>query len=645
MSKRLFYGSIYMLGLFSISLFSCKKSIETGNNSFPGNSFPIPASSPVNGGVSGRIIDENNAPVASAAITCAGLSTVTNAEGFFSINNAVLDKYISTVTVSKAGYFKGYRSFSAEATRNFVNIKLIPKTLSGTISSSSGGIITLSNSTEINFQQNSMVIKGTGVAYNGTVNVYASYIDPTREDMASVVPGSFMGRDANNLYSLQSTGMLAVDIESPSGEALQLVTNLPATIKLPIPSSLVSKAPTTIDTWSLDEQGVWKKEDVAQKVGDHYEFSATHFSFWNCDYPSNAIYLSLHIKDNNGNNLSNVTVTLTIANNSTFSSSTYGITDASGDVAGMVPADYEIQLQISPGIFPCSAPLYTQNIGSFNTDATLTVTASLTTQQFTDNELQVSGTVNNCSGQPVEHAVAMIYSGIYYTFADVTNGVYSTILSHCDTISSVTAVVIDTYTLMASVPVISSIFGNMVQMPAITLPCALSLNNYDGVYEVTGTLTDMLNAGYTSDFPFQVQLVTKDSASVYVTRYINATGTPMWIPGYTFNAAGTNTIYGNFGLQVSFDSANNTVSAMHNYYGDPSNPPTNVGDPSLGTGQPNYQAAAPRLRTAFLDPTGLNNYDPTTRVIHIKYLMNDATYSITSPRVHFDETWTYVGPR
>ena len=282
MSKRLLYAFAYAYCLISLSVSSCKK-VDQDSPIIPGQAFQIPAPSPVNGSVSGRIVDENNTGVPSAIVKCGSSGALTDADGFFNINNITLDKYITTVTVTKPGYFKAYRSFSANASRNFVDIKLIPKTLSMSISSSVASTVTLSNSTEIKFQANSVQVKSSGAPYTGSVNVYAHYIDPTADDIASVVPGSFLGKDANNLYALQSTGMIAVEMESSAGEPLQLVTGMPATIKLPIPASLIASAPATIDTWSLDETGVWVKERTAAKTGNAYEFQATHFSFWNCD--------------------------------------------------------------------------------------------------------------------------------------------------------------------------------------------------------------------------------------------------------------------------------------------------------------------------------------------------------------------------
>ncbi len=65
------------------------------------------------------------------------------------------------------------------------------------------------------------------------------------------------------MYVLQSTGMIAVELEFFSAQSLQLATGKTAVVKMPIPTSLLAKAPPTINTWSLNEQGIWVKEGTA----------------------------------------------------------------------------------------------------------------------------------------------------------------------------------------------------------------------------------------------------------------------------------------------------------------------------------------------------------------------------------------------
>ncbi len=293
---------LFIAFCFLISLLSCKKGIDT-NGPLPvsDNSFPIPAASPVTGRITGIVVDENNTPVQQAEVKLNGSIYHTDSKGFFHISNTQLDKYISTITVTKGGYFKAYRSFSASASRNYISIKLIPKSLTGSFDAASGGNINLANGTQIGLPANGFVIKSSGATYAGTVRVYAAYIDPTASDFGASVPGSMMARNDNRMYVLQSTGMVAVDLESSTGEALQLASGKTASVKLPIPPTLISKAPQEIDTWSLNEQGIWVKEGTATKNGNQYQFQVTHFSFWNCDVPSQAIFLTLNVHNQNGN--------------------------------------------------------------------------------------------------------------------------------------------------------------------------------------------------------------------------------------------------------------------------------------------------------------------------------------------------------
>jgi len=164
-------------------------------------------------------------------------------------------------------------------------------------------------------------------------------------------------------------------------------------------------------------------------------------------------------------------------------------------------------------------------------------------------------------------------------------------------------------------------------------------NKYDGLYEVTGTFSDVSNATFTSRYPLEYQLVTTGPASVNVCMEINGEITP----GYLFSAGGGGSYYGSFGSQVAFDPATDVIADMRNYYGDPANAATGVGHPGAGSGAPNYAAANTRRIT--LDPSGVNAYDNATRTVKVKYFMLQPSVVPGGPRAFFDETWTYVGPR
>ena len=272
--------------------------------------------------------------------------------------------------------------------------------------------------------------------YNGTVNVYAKYIDPTASDIRSIIPGSFVGIDSTNIFALKSKGMIVVELESPSGESLQLASGKPATLKMPIPVSLVGTSPATIATWSLNEQGIWVKDGTATKNGNVYDFQVTHFSFWNLDQPIDPIYLTINIKDQNGQNVNGIDVSLQSSQASGYGT-TYGITDSLGNVSGLVPKNEIFTLEVQFASTPCGSPLYTQQIGPFSSDASLNIIATIPPSQI----LTVKGTSTNCAGTPT--AMGLVYiqkdnDSINTVIANVVNGNFSIDIPHCSPISQIT---------------------------------------------------------------------------------------------------------------------------------------------------------------------------------------------------------------
>jgi len=110
---------------------------------------------------------------------------------------------------------------------------------------------------------------------------------------------------------LKSYGMLAVELESSSGERLQIADGKTARITIPIPTSIQSPAPASISLWYVDEKtGIWKEEGDALKTGTGYVGDVKHFTFWNCDVGSPAVKLSLTIQTPDGLPLAYSAVTL-----------------------------------------------------------------------------------------------------------------------------------------------------------------------------------------------------------------------------------------------------------------------------------------------------------------------------------------------
>ena len=140
-------------------------------------------------------------------------------------------------------------------------------------------------------------------------------------------------------------------------------------------------------------------------------------------------------------------------------------------------------------------------------------------------------------------------------------------------------------------------------------------NVYDGAFTVTGTLVDAANSAITGYYPFSAGLVTSGANTVKL--FDNVIG------GYyhCIKSGASLSYYGAFGLEFTID-ASNKVTKVVNIYGQPS---------SNG-------------RSAELDPSGTNTWDPATKTLKVKYWMNQPSV-IAGHRVSFDETYTYKGVR
>ena len=92
--------------LISISLLSCQKEVKNDNPQTGGNTGTVVNPSPVQGTVTGKVVDNNNNAVAGATVKAGSNTTTTDNRGLFRFNNIQLDKYSSMVTVEKAASSK-----------------------------------------------------------------------------------------------------------------------------------------------------------------------------------------------------------------------------------------------------------------------------------------------------------------------------------------------------------------------------------------------------------------------------------------------------------------------------------------------------------------------------------------------------------
>ena len=423
------YSSPVMLLLFFTLFIStgCQQDLDNPNPGGGGTPTPpvlVDDAVKVTGGVNGIVIDENNSPVVGATVTSGTNTTTTDRYGAFRFRNISLSKANGTVKVSKAGYFNAFRTFvSVEGRINNVRLKLLPKTTAGTFSGTAGGTVTITGGGKLVIPAGA-VTDASGVAYTGTVNIAMAWIDPSSADLPNTLMGDLRGiTTAGEERGLTTYGMLGVEMTGTGGQALKIATGKTAELTFPLPASLQSAAPATIDLWHFDEATArWKQEGTATKTGSNYIAQVSHFSFWNCDAPFPVVDLCMTIKNGDAQPLNNVQVRIKRTNGSYG----YGRTDSTGSLCGKVPKDEALVVEV---LDQCGGVVFTQNAGPYSANGSL---GNITVTIPPANNLVITGTVTNCSGGNVTNGTAVIYmTGANYYTVPVNNGTFSLNVLRC----------------------------------------------------------------------------------------------------------------------------------------------------------------------------------------------------------------------
>jgi len=450
--KKIYW--VLALAIVSSVFFQCRKEVNFIGNPDQGNSV-LP--DPITASLQGNVVDENGLPAAGVTLTVGKSTAVTDTTGYFRFNNAMLDKNTTLVTVQKTGYFTGYRVFAATSGCNQVLIKLVLRTLSGTVSATSGGSVTLSNGASVTLPANGIVVESSNTVYSGQIQVYAAYINPKSADIGQTIPGSLVANDKNgNRVILSSYGMLAVELQSPGGEKLQIKAGSTATIS--IPAASLTSAPATISLWYInDSTGIWQEQGTATLQGNVYTGTVTHFTYWNCDYPYSSVTASFTIETADGLPLVNAYVEI-IPTDSTggfIGGMAHGFTDSLGQVTGLVPANVNLTFEVFGS---CGNEVYSQNLAPLTANTDLGI---FKVNSSNSNILTFTGTLLDCNGMPVTNGEAIIYFEGSTNYASTNaEGQFTTTYVVCDNPSSISVIGIDNVSQQQS----------SAQIVAVTMP-------------------------------------------------------------------------------------------------------------------------------------------------------------------------------
>ncbi|MFN5620007.1 MAG: FISUMP domain-containing protein [Flavobacteriales bacterium] len=388
------------LGAVMLLLAACKK--DEPSVELPPAEVPIvPAPDTVDFGstrtvnVMGVVRDESGNSIAGALVSglWSNQTTTTDARGFFRLEELVCYETNASITVSKSGYFKGSRTWiPTSGGDNRIEIQLLSDAAVGNFQADQGGSVEAEGFT-LNFPPNGMVLNGS--PYQGNVSVSLNAIDPTELiTMSRQMPGDLSGMHNGERMALRSMGMAAIELRSESGEILQPAAGSPVEMRCIIPSDMQASAPQSIPLWSFNEAlGLWDYEGAAQRVGNAYVGSASHFSYWNFDVESAGVNYTLTVNYSElpigFYPLDNAVLMLSSASAGTIP----GTTGTNGQVSGLVPSNEVMQLQV---FLPCGdgyQEVYTVSVGPFTQDIQQTIEINSLPYLTT-----VQGVLQDCSG-------------------------------------------------------------------------------------------------------------------------------------------------------------------------------------------------------------------------------------------------------
>ncbi len=494
-----------LLSLLFLTLFACRKDIDETNVVSEVQDPPVtttidyePDVIDVTATLFGTVNDENGVAVSDASVQLGTYTTTTDDNGRFIFTDITMNQAGTYVEVKQNGYFPGsHRFFPENGSVNYTSIVLLTKTNKGNFNSTEGGLITDAEGISIEFPANSIITAG-GSSYEGTVEVYARWIDPTADNLVEIMPGNLQGvMNTNNSdeleeVSLASYGMMAVELESPGGQSLNLGNGQNATLTFPVPAELLADAPAEIPLWSFNETyGIWVEEGSASLQGDKYVGEVSHFSFWNCDYPYPLINLSGTIVSPDGNPVSNAWVRLTMNNGATG----WAFTDGNGMFSGKVPKDEEFTMEVGQ-YFYCDEVWYTDDIGPFSSDTDL---GNITIDPG-DNLVDITGTVVDCNGNPVTNGLVEItFENAYPRTYVVNDGTIEAAILNCSDTTTIATVVATNLDDFEQSDVLSFTVVDPLDLGTIDA-CGNVLDEYL-IFTVDGIATTFLDVSFVNGGP------------------------------------------------------------------------------------------------------------------------------------------------
>jgi hypothetical protein len=338
--------------------------------------------------IAGVVLDEQYKPLGGVEIKVGNLQSFTDGNGVFMMPDITVSADRSYVVCKKEGYFNSsQRLKTVDGGVTQYSLIMAKKQIVYNFAASAGINANVSNA-KVSIPANS-IVKQAGGDYSGTVNMVSRHINTEDVNFPSLMPGGDFAaiNSANRSVELLSFGAIEVELQSNTGEALQLKTGKEATLSFPIAAGQLATAPATIPLWYFDEAaGIWREEGVATRQGNVYVGKVAHFSTHNVDKPAPLAVVRGTVRNCENQPMRGIPVRIGAEKVNTDANGQYEVT-----VTALEPIKGAVE-----NFFETGGTTITKNIPPLNENEKRTVDFTM------DCILTITGSINVCGGREEE---------------------------------------------------------------------------------------------------------------------------------------------------------------------------------------------------------------------------------------------------
>jgi hypothetical protein len=246
---------------------------------------------------SGRVVGTGGRPVAKAQVAVNGATGSTDANGAFNLVVPPARRYV--LNVQSAGYAPLSRLFDRPSNGHVWRLVAAQVTQ---VDDPRQAFELVDRRPELERRR----LKGAAVSIPADALVDAAGKPPSGALTATVAtldlgadeaPGDWIARQNGNEVGLISYGVAYVALTDAAGRQFNLAPGKSAQVTIPIPPSMVAKAPAQMPIWTYDvTDGYWKSLGTAtlDAATASYKGAVPHFSTINMDQPGPVACLRVH---------------------------------------------------------------------------------------------------------------------------------------------------------------------------------------------------------------------------------------------------------------------------------------------------------------------------------------------------------------